>query len=171
MGVSGCGKSSVGTALTGLLDLPYRDGDDLHPFRNIRKMRAGEALDDADRWPWLDRCGEALKKAPGGLILGCSALRRCYRDRLRETSGLPGLRFIHLRGDPDVLQTRMTARQGHFMPSTLLRSQFATLEAPGLDENALTVSANRPLPAILHDIMAALSREPGHAQGTYDDAA
>lgn len=159
MGVSGCGKSTVGEALSRRLGLPFQDGDDLHPLCNIRKMREGEPLDDADRWPWLDRCGAALREAEDGLILGCSALRRRYRDRLRESSGLPGLRFIHLHADQEQLCARVSARKGHFMPATLLRSQFATLEMPDATENAITVAATRALPALLGDIQMALANE------------
>ncbi len=160
MGVSGCGKSTVGAALSLRLGLPFRDGDDLHPLRNIRKMCEGEPLDDADRWPWLDRCGAALRAAEGGLILGCSALRRRYRDRLRESSGLHGLRFIHLHADQERLCARVSARKGHFMPATLLRSQFAALELPDADEAAITVAADRAVPALLDDILTALADDP-----------
>lgn len=149
MGVSGCGKSSVGAALAQRLGLPYRDGDDLHPAENVAKMAAGIALTDADRWPWLDRVAQKLRdEAP--MIIGCSALRRVYRDRIREGAGGP-VRFIHLAGDRDLIAGRMAQRQGHYMPPSLLDSQFAALEPPGPDE-ALTVSIDQPLAGIIDRI-------------------
>jgi gluconokinase len=156
MGVSGCGKSSVGAGLADRLGIPYRDGDDLHPAANVDKMRAGVPLTDADRWPWLDRVAEVLRDdAP--VIVGCSALRRVYRDRIREGAGGP-VQFIHLAGDRAVIAARMAARTGHYMPTTLLDSQFATLEPPGVDE-ALTVEIDQPLPAILTTILKQLTGE------------
>ena len=98
MGVSGCGKSTVGAALSDALGIPYREGDDLHPPANIAKMRAGETLTDADRWPWLDLVAQDLA-AQAPVILGCSALRRAYRDRIREGAGGP-VCFVHLAGSP-----------------------------------------------------------------------
>ncbi len=154
MGVSGCGKSSVGAALAARLGVPYRDGDDLHPPANVAKMRAGVPLTDADRWPWLDRVALELDEgAP--LIIGCSALRRAYRDRIRAGAGGP-VHFIHLAGDRALIASRMAARTGHYMPLALLDSQFATLEAPGPDE-ALTVDIARPLPELVNTIAATLT--------------
>ena len=142
MGVSGCGKSTVGAALGAALGIPYRDGDDLHPVANVEKMRAGVPLTDADRWPWLDRVADVLRdEAP--VIVGCSALRRVYRDRIRAGAGGP-VRFVHLVGSRDVIAARMAARTGHYMPPTLLDSQFATLEPPGPDE-AVAVEIDQPL--------------------------
>jgi gluconokinase len=146
MGVSGCGKSSVGEGLSARLGIPYRDGDDLHPAANVAKMRAGVPLTDDDRWPWLDRVAQVLADdAP--VIVGCSALRRAYRDRLRAGAGGP-VRFIHLTGSRDVIAGRMAARSGHYMPSSLLDSQFAALEPPGPDE-ALAIDIDQPLAAII----------------------
>jgi gluconokinase len=146
MGVSGCGKSSVGEGLASQLGIPYQDGDDLHPAANVEKMRTGTPLIDDDRWPWLDRVANVLAtKAP--VIVGCSALRRTYRDRLRAGAG--GLvQFIHLSGSRDLIAGRMAARTGHYMPTSLLDSQFAALEAPGPDE-ALTIDIDQPLSAII----------------------
>lgn len=156
MGVSGCGKSSVGEGLAARLGIPYRDGDDLHPPANVAKMRAGVALTDQDRWPWLDRVAQVLaSEAP--VIVGCSALRRVYRDRIRAGAGGP-VRFVHLAGDRDLIAARMAARRGHYMPVALLDSQFATLEPPGPDE-ALTVSIAQPLEALVETILAALDGE------------
>ncbi|MBL9075488.1 gluconokinase [Tabrizicola sp.] len=151
MGVSGCGKSSVGAALSGALGIPYRDGDDLHPPANVAKMRVGEALTDADRWPWLDRvAGELASGAP--LIIGCSALRRSYRDRIRAGVGGP-VCFVHLAGSRNVISARMAARSGHFMPASLLDSQFATLEPPDPDEAAITVDIDKSLDRLVTDIL------------------
>jgi gluconokinase len=149
MGVSGCGKSSVGEGVSAQIGIPYRDGDDLHPAENVEKMRTGIPLSDDDRWPWLDRVAAALAtQAP--VIIGCSALRRAYRDRLRAGAGGP-LQFIHLSGSRDLIAGRMAARSGHYMPASLLDSQFAALEAPGPDE-ALTIPIDQPLPALIDAI-------------------
>jgi gluconokinase len=146
MGVSGCGKSSVGEGLAAHLGIPYRDGDDLHPPANVEKMRAGVPLTDDDRWPWLDRVAAVLAtEAP--VIVGCSALRRTYRDRLRAGAGGP-VRFIHLTGRREVIAARMATRTGHYMPTSLLDSQFAALEVPGPDE-ALAIDIDQPLDAII----------------------
>lgn len=154
MGVSGCGKSSVGAALGARLNIPYRDGDDLHPAANVAKMRAGTPLTDADRWPWLDAVAAALRDdAP--LIIGCSALRRAYRDRIRGGAG-GAVGFVHLAGSRDLIAARMAQRQGHYMPLALLDSQFATLEPPGKDE-ALTLSIDQPLAALIDQIAAHLT--------------
>lgn len=154
MGVSGCGKSSVGAALSQALGIPYRDGDDLHPAVNVAKMRAGEALTDADRWPWLDRVAQDLARlAP--VIVGCSALRRAYRDRIRAGAGGPVL-FVHLAGSREVIAARMAARSGHFMPASLLDSQFATLEPPGPDEAAITVDIDQPMDRLVAEILRRL---------------
>ena len=154
MGVSGCGKSSVGAALATRLGLAYRDGDDLHPAANVAKMRAGIPLGDEDRWPWLDRVAEVLRsEAP--VIIGCSALRRVYRDRIRAGAGGP-VRFVHLTGSRAVIEARMAARKGHYMPPSLLDSQFATLEPPGPDE-AVSIDIDQPLAAIVDSILPALT--------------
>lgn len=151
MGVSGCGKSSVGAALSDALGLPYQDGDDLHPAANVAKMRAGEALTDADRWPWLDLVAQELASlAP--VIVGCSALRRAYRDRIRAGAGGPVL-FVHLAGSREVIAARMAARSGHFMPASLLDSQFAALEPPGPDETAITADIDQPLEQLVAEIL------------------
>jgi gluconokinase len=154
MGVAGSGKTSVGQGLSQRLGLPYRDGDDLHPAVNVAKMRQGIALTDQDRWPWLDLVGQALAQdAP--LIIGCSALRRAYRDRIRAKAGGP-VTFIHLVGTRDQIAARMAARQGHFMPLSLLASQFAALEPPGPDEDAISVDIDQPLAAIVDKVATCL---------------
>ena len=146
MGVSGCGKSTVGAQLAAALGLEFLEGDTLHPPGNVARMAAGVALSDADRAGWLqtlaERIGEARLAGPG-LVLSCSALKRAYRDILRQ--GAPDLHFVHLQGDYEVLAARMAARTGHYMPMSLLASQLETLEVPGPQENAQTFSvATRP---------------------------
>lgn len=153
MGVAGCGKTSVGLALAPLISAIYIDGDDLHPPANIAKMRRGEALTDSDRWPWLAAVGGALD-GPGRLV-GCSALRRTYRMRIAEHASGP-VQFIHLSGSRALIATRMAARMGHFMPTSLLDSQFATLEPPAPDEGAITVNIDQPMERLLSEIIEGL---------------
>ncbi|MEN9410990.1 MAG: hypothetical protein RL216_2964 [Pseudomonadota bacterium] len=153
MGVSGCGKSTVGAALAKALTIPYRDGDDLHPAANVEKMRAGIPLTDDDRWPWLDHVAATLRDA-APVIIGCSALRRAYRDRIRAGAGGP-VQFVHLTGSRAVIAARMAARKGHYMPPTLLDSQFATLEPPGPDE-AIRMDVDQSLTRLISQILAVL---------------
>lgn len=154
MGVSGCGKSSVGGALAVALGIPYCDGDDLHPEDNVEKMRLGQPLTDADRWPWLDRVAQTLAtKAP--LIIGCSALKRSYRDRIRDGAG-GSVTFVHLSGSREVIADRMAARTGHYMPLSLLDSQFAALEPPGPQE-AICVDIDQSLAQIVTEITLKLA--------------
>jgi gluconokinase len=144
MGVAGSGKSSVGAALGAAMGAPYIDGDDLHSTDNIAKMSAGTALTDDDRWPWLTRIGETLGQHPGTILVGCSALKRAYRDLIRKTAGGP-VTFIHCAGNRALIAERMAKRPGHFMPTSLLDSQFAALEPPGTDEDAITLDIAMPL--------------------------
>jgi gluconokinase len=156
MGVAGCGKSSVGEGLAARLGVPYRDGDDLHTPEAVEKMRAGIPLMDDDRWPWLDRVASVLaEEAP--VIVGCSALKRAYRDRIRAGAG-GQVAFVYLAGSREVILARMAARTGHYMPTSLLDSQFAALEAPGPDE-AVTVDIDQSLDAIIAEVMAQLDGE------------
>ncbi len=146
MGVSGCGKSTVGRALATALGFEYLEGDKLHPAHNIELMAAGTPLTDGDRGPWLRALADALGEAhrtQRGLVLTCSALKRSYRDRLR--SGTTDLRFLHLHGSPDLLAERMGSRPGHFMPESLLQSQLDTLEVPTADEQVLTLDIALPV--------------------------
>ena len=131
MGVSGCGKSTLATALAQALGVPMVDGDDLHLPQSVAKMKAGIALDDSDRWPWLDRIGAILAEGTGHVI-ACSALRRAYRDRIR--AACPPVVFVFLDGARSTILERMRQRQGHYMPPALLDSQLSTLERPGADE-------------------------------------
>jgi gluconokinase len=157
MGVAGCGKSTVGAALGEKLGIPYRDGDDLHSTEAVEKMRAGMPLTDDDRWPWLDRIADMLRKeAP--LIIGCSALRRVYRDRIR-TGAEGDVTFVHLAGDRDLIASRMATRAGHYMPLSLLDSQFATLERPGPDE-AIEVTIDQPTANIVGEVLSKLGGSP-----------
>ena len=152
MGVAGCGKSSVGAALSVRTGISYRDGDDLHTAANVAKMAAGMPLTDDDRWPWLDLVARALEQdAP--LMIGCSALKRAYRDRIRQGVTGPVL-FVHLSGTRAVIEARMAARKGHYMPVTLLDSQFAALESPAADEWHLTVDIDQSLDEIVARILS-----------------
>ena len=159
MGVSGCGKSSVGAALSKALDIPYVDADDLHSPANVDKMAKGIPLQDEDRWPWLTQVGEVLRdRAP--VIVGCSSLKHRYRQLMRDIvreGGTGGdIRFVHLAAPREVIETRMAARAGHFMPVSLLDSQYAALEAPD-EMEALTVDISQSLPQITAFILQDLS--------------
>lgn len=135
MGVSGCGKSTVGRLLAARLGVNFVEGDSLHSERNVAKMASGVPLTDADRHGWLQAVAEQLNNPTAsacGVVASCSALRRRYRDQLR--AGVPDLRFVFLHGDAALLAERMKARSGHYMPPALLRSQLDTLEPPGDDE-------------------------------------
>ncbi len=149
MGVSGCGKTTLTQALGVALGLRSVDGDDLHLPESVRKMSAGIALTDDDRWPWLDRVATSLHNTRdndphAGCVVACSALRRRYRDHLRER--VPGLRFVFLDGDAALLHQRMAQRAGHFMQLQLLESQLSTLERPAADEtDTLSLHADQPL--------------------------
>ncbi|RLJ51766.1 gluconokinase/shikimate kinase [Litoreibacter meonggei] len=152
MGVAGCGKSSVGQAVADRLGALYFDGDDLHPQSNIDKMAAGTPLDDTDRAPWLDKVGAALAEANGPTLIGCSALKRAYRDRIRVAC--PQAQFAHLMGDRAVIEARMSARSGHFMPVSLLDSQFATLEPLQADEAGFAVDIAQDFDAVVQQVVA-----------------
>ena len=140
MGVSGCGKSTVGRVLAQRLGLEFVEGDDLHPPRNVALMASGTPLTDEDRRDWLSSIAQRLRDAHAhhrGLVVSCSALKRSYRDQLR--AGAPDVRFVYLRGTPELIADRLRARSGHYMPASLLQSQFETLEAPTPDEGALCI--------------------------------
>lgn len=156
MGVSGAGKSAVGEALAQRLGRAFIDGDSLHPKANVDKMHAGHPLNDADRAPWLDRVADWLAAHAGGGIVACSALKRCYRERLRQA--VPGAVFVLLDPPIDVLRRRTAGRQGHFMPSALLDSQLATLERPAADERAIIVSDTGTIADTVTQIVTALDR-------------
>jgi gluconokinase len=149
MGVSGSGKTTLGMALATRLKLGFADGDDLHPPSNVEKMSAGIPLTDADRWPWLDRVGTVLADAqtyPTGVVVACSALRRVYRDRIRTAAAGP-VRFLYLEAERDDMVRRLKARPHHYMPASLVDSQFATLEPPAGEADVLTLPAGGALDA------------------------
>lgn len=155
MGVTGAGKSTVGTLLAERLGLSFRDADDFHPPSNIAKMSAGTPLTDDDRRPWLDAIGAHLAAHRGrGCVVTCSALKRAYRDRLRAAA--PDLRFIHLHGGMALVAARQAARQGHFMPASLVASQFATLEPPAAEEGVIALDVAAPPEALADAAIAAL---------------
>ena len=138
MGVSGSGKSTVGTALAARLGATFKDADDLHPLPNVQKMAAGVPLTDDDRWPWLRLVGaELAAEHPYGIVVACSALKRTYRDAIRAAA--PSTKFIHLNVDPSILMERMFQRPGQFMPPALLASHLETLETLETDEDGMPV--------------------------------
>lgn len=158
MGVSGSGKSTLAEMLAARLPAPFLEGDDLHPPANVARMAAGIPLTDADRAPWLDRIGAWLAAQPGWAVATCSALRRAYRDRLRDAA--PGLRFILPDVSADTLERRLTHRTGHFMPASLLPSQLALLERPGPDEAALVLDGTAPVEFNIARCLAWLGATP-----------
>lgn len=158
MGVCGCGKSTVGRTLAEALGLPYIEGDDLHPPRNVALMAAGTPLTDDDRRDWLEAVASALAAAaPTGAVAACSALKRGYRDILRR--GAPGLRLVHLTGAPALLESRLRLRSGHYMPPSLLQSQLDILEPPGADEDAITLDVAVPASQLVADLKRRLAVE------------
>jgi len=142
MGVSGCGKSTVGQMLAERLDAKFVDGDDLHPEENKAKMAAGIALNDEDRWGWLDKVGSVLAESEN-VVIACSALKVVYRDRIRAAA--EGVKFIHLAGERKILESRLNNRQNHFMPASLLDSQLSTLQPLQKDELGIEFDINQNL--------------------------
>ena len=158
MGVSGAGKTAVGSALAAALGCRFAEGDRYHPSANVAKMAAGTPLDDVDRWPWLQAIAadiDAWVAAGESAVVACSALKRAYRALL--VGRWPGVRLVYLRGAQDVIAARLAARRDHFMPPGLLDSQFAALEEPGPEEGALVVEVSDAVPAIVERIRAALA--------------
>ncbi|MGC0416304.1 gluconokinase [Embleya sp. AB8] len=157
MGVSGTGKSTVGRLLAAELRVPYADADDFHPPANIAKMSAGIPLDDVDRAPWLDAIGDWLgAHRHTGCVIGCSALKRAYRDRLRRAA--PEVLTLHLVGERALIAERLHQRTGHFMPEALLTSQLADLQALEPDEAGVTLDISPGPQAIAEQAVAALRR-------------
>ena len=153
MGVSGSGKSTVGAALAQRLRVPFADADDFHPPANIKKMTAGQPLNDDDRYPWLEAIGEwlAVRCGDGG-VMSCSALKRKYRDQLRRHC--PQADFLHLAGSLEVIGRRQASRPGQFMPASLLASQFETLEPLESDERGVTVDVDQDIDSIVETYLA-----------------
>ncbi|MGH1476448.1 gluconokinase [Yersinia proxima] len=161
MGVSGSGKTTVGEAVARRIHAKFIDGDDLHPRTNIQKMGSGHPLNDEDRMPWLERLSDAAyslhHKNETGIIV-CSALKRRYRDRLRE--GNPEMVFLYLKGSFDVIMERLKARSGHFMPTDLLKSQFEALEEPGSEEpDVICVDIDADIDEVVQRCVLALEKQ------------
>ncbi len=159
MGVSGCGKSSVGKRVAARLGWKFLEGDSLHPASNITKMQNGEPLDDADRRPWLEAIGKWMdtrRRNNESAVITCSALKRNYRDQLRESR--PGTVFAWLNVARDELERRMRERRGHFMPPSLLDSQLATLEPPADGEPAITIDANHDIDTTVEATLTAIKQ-------------
>lgn len=165
MGVSGSGKTTIGLLLSELLHWPFEEGDSLHPAANLAKMAAGHPLTDADRLPWLERVegwiAGQLNAGRNGII-PCSALKRSYRDLLRRAGS--GVRIVYLAGDEPTVGRRQAARVGHFMPASLVHSQFETLEEPTADEAVTRVSVRQPPLEIAGEIIARLHLVSGPAE-------
>ena len=159
MGVAGSGKTTIARMLADRLGWRFQEGDALHPPANVAKMSAGTPLTDEDRWPWLHAIAAVIDgwRAEGASgIVTCSALKRAYRAIL--AGGRPDVRIVHLAGDKALIAARMAARKGHFMPTALLDSQFATLEPPGADEAPITIDIGLEPEAIVERLLAALPR-------------
>ena len=175
MGVSGSGKSTLAEGLSKALSLPMKDGDEFHLSESIAKMSAGIALQDTDRWPWLDRIASYLAdNQPGpqggakeycpqgnaGAIVSCSALKRIYRDRIRQQAG--PVVFLFLDGSPELIRQRMQERKGHYMQAGLLDSQLQTLEKPGADESdVITLPINQSVTTLLQNALLKLDARLG----------
>jgi carbohydrate kinase (thermoresistant glucokinase family) len=158
MGVSGCGKTSIGVLLSKALGIRFTDGDDLHPTANKEKMAAGIPLNDDDRWPWLDLVGLTLSM-PEGAIVACSALKKSYRDRIRSVA--PDAVFVHLVGSRELLMERLQNRKNHFMPPSLLESQLNTLEELQADEVGFSVDVGPSEAEVLASCLEQLAQVPG----------
>ena len=167
MGVSGSGKTTVGEAIAAARAIAFFDGDDLHSPEARAKMAAGVPLTDEDRAPWLERIGKVLADDaahPDGVVVACSALRRAYRDRLRAIAG-PSLRFLFIKGDKALMRARVAARKGHYMPASLIDSQFAALESPEGEADVVTVPADGELAQVVNAAIARLSSGAGDPTG------
>ena len=156
MGVCGCGKSTIGRALAAELDWPFLDSDTLHPQANVAKMASGMPLTDEDRWPWFDRVVAEMRRhdaAGTHVVIACSALKQAYRDRLANGGSV---RVVYLKGDAETIEPRLAGRTGHFMPPSLLASQFVTLEEP---DDAIVVDITQPVAAQVAAITRALREQ------------
>ena len=156
MGVSGSGKTTIGTLVAHELGVEFIDGDSLHPLENVQKMAAGTPLDD-DRWPWLEIVGRTLHEhgeRREGLVVACSALKRVYRERIRSQA--PSALFLHLDGTVEVLTRRIEGRSGHFMPAALLESQIETLEPLAQEEGGYVLNIDQPVADMVDDAVTRL---------------
>jgi len=161
MGVSGSGKTTLGERLAARLGCAFVDADDHHPAENVAKMAAGVALEDADRWPWLDRLNQLLhadSERGASVVLACSALKQAYRARL--CAGIDDCRLVYLKGSIEQIRARLAERQHRYMPASLLESQFAALEAP---QDAITVEVAEPLGHGVQQVLSALGSTPPRA--------
>jgi carbohydrate kinase (thermoresistant glucokinase family) len=166
MGVSGCGKSTIGNGLSQALGWPFRDADSFHPPANIVKMSRGVPLEDADRWPWLSAIAQwidAQRVAGAAGIVSCSALKRAYRAHI--VGAREGVRLVYLKGDMGLIAGRLAERKGHFMPATLLQSQFDALEEPLPAERALIADIAPPPEKIVAAIVAGLAQAQASTGG------
>lgn len=164
MGVTSAGKTTVGRILAERLGARFAEGDGYHPPANVAKMQSGTPLDDRDRWPWLEQIVLDMKswlKAGETAIVTCSALKRSYRDVLRRAG--PGVRFVHLKGDPDLLRRRMEARKGHYMPPSLLPSQLSILESPDGETDIVEIDVAGPPEKVATQVQLALGLNEGAA--------
>ncbi|MEM9574435.1 MAG: gluconokinase [Pseudomonadota bacterium] len=160
MGVAGSGKTSIGESVAEQIGGTYIDGDDYHPQSNIDKMASGDPLTDEDRWPWLEIISGELARMQGIGLVGCSALKKSYRDFITKNAGEP-VQFLYLNGSKELIAERMAARTGHFMPTSLLDSQFEALEEPGESENAISIDISGTEPDVVKLIVEAISTNLG----------
>lgn len=166
MGVSGSGKSSVGAGVANMLGLPFLEGDSLHSNESVAKMESGIPLQDADRWPWLSQIGEQLAASETGIVISCSALKKTYRNHLREKAGKP-LLFIFLDGSYEILHEHMRQRTGHFMPVGMLESQIAALEPPLGEPHVFHANVEHPVAAIIDESAIWARSEMAKMRATY----
>jgi gluconokinase len=162
MGISGSGKTTIATRLAEQLDWTFAEADDFHPTANITKMSSGTPLTDEDRWPWLRRLADWIGEHEGAgrcAVVTCSALKRSYRDLLRD--GHPSVWFAHVTADRELIRERLEHRSGHYMPSSLLDSQLATLEPLGDDEPGASVSGAGTPDVVVDELLAALNSDRG----------